>query len=547
MDSPQRLTLGRRLALGFGLILLLMVSITLIGIQKVNFIDRSLEQVTDVNAVKQRYAINFRGSVHDRAIVLRDVVLNTDPAQHSAMLSEIDRLAQFYRRSATELEPLLQRDQDGKELAMWQALQAVEAHTLPLMTQVIQAQASGQSEQARSVLLSQLRPAFVDWLAKINALIDYQEQKSQATTPLARAVAANFQSLMLVLCGLSLLLGVGVALWISRQLLHSLGGEPAQAAAVVTRMASGDLRETIVARYPGSMLSAVAQMQEKLKALLSDMLASSEELDSRARHVTQAAQEAQQAAAQQSDASAATATSIEQVTLSIHQVADIARQTESNSAHTAALSEKGHQAVRTAAAEIERIASSVQGSSEHMRLLQQRSQDIGSIAGVIGEIAAQTNLLALNAAIEAARAGEQGRGFAVVADEVRKLAERTATATAEIGRMIDVIQHDTLLAVSTMDTAVEQVENGLARATDATSVLDQIHHQALDSLKRVREVAQATDRQVSAIGSIAVNVEQIARMSAETSTLMQRSSRAASELEQISATLRGQTGKFRVN
>ena len=430
---------------------------------------------------------------------------------------------------------------------MWQALQAVEAHTLPLMTQVIQAQASGQSEQARSVLLSQLRPAFVDWLAKINALIDYQEQKSQATTPLARAVAANFQSLMLVLCGLSLLLGVGVALWISRQLLHSLGGEPAQAAAVVTRMASGDLRETIVARYPGSMLSAVAQMQEKLKALLSDMLASSEELDSRARHVTQAAQEAQQAAAQQSDASAATATSIEQVTLSIHQVADIARQTESNSAHTAALSEKGHQAVRTAAAEIERIASSVQGSSEHMRLLQQRSQDIGSIAGVIGEIAAQTNLLALNAAIEAARAGEQGRGFAVVADEVRKLAERTATATAEIGRMIDVIQHDTLQAVSTMDTAVEQVENGLARATDATSVLDQIHHQALDSLKRVREVAQATDRQVSAIGSIAVNVEQIARMSAETSTLMQRSSRAASELEQISATLRGQTRKFRVN
>ncbi len=547
MDSPQRLTLGRRLALGFGLILLLMVSITLIGIQKVNFIDRSLEQVTDVNAVKQRYAINFRGSVHDRAIVLRDVVLNTDPAQHSAMLSEIDRLAQFYRRSATELEPLLQRDQDSKELAMWQALQAVEAHTLPLMTQVIQAQASGQSEQARSVLLSQLRPAFVDWLAKINALIDYQEQKSQATTPLARAVAANFQNLMLVLCGLSLLLGVGVALWISRQLLHSLGGEPAQAAAVVTRMASGDLRETIVARYPDSMLSAVAQMQEKLKALLSDMLASSEELDSRARHVTQAAQEAQQAAAQQSDASAATATSIEQVTLSIHQVADIARQTESNSAHTAALSEKGHQAVRTAAAEIERIASSVQGSSEHMRLLQQRSQDIGSIAGVIGEIAAQTNLLALNAAIEAARAGEQGRGFAVVADEVRKLAERTATATAEIGRMIDVIQHDTLQAVSTMDTAVEQVENGLARATDATSVLDQIHHQALDSLKRVREVAQATDRQVSAIGSIAVNVEQIARMSAETSTLMQRSSRAASELEQISATLRGQTRKFRVN
>lgn len=97
MSLFSRLTLAWRLTLGFGLVLALMVGITLTGIQKVNFIDRSLQQVTDVNAVKQRYAINFRGSVHDRAIVMRDVALETDPARHPPLLSEITRLDKFYQ------------------------------------------------------------------------------------------------------------------------------------------------------------------------------------------------------------------------------------------------------------------------------------------------------------------------------------------------------------------------------------------------------------------------------------------------------------------
>jgi len=134
-----------------------------------------------------------------------------------------------------------------------------------------------------------------------------------------------------------------------------------------------------------------------------------------------------------------------------------------------------------------------------------------------------------------------------VADEVRKLAERTTSATAEIGKVIEEIQRDTETAARTMDRAVEQVDNGLARATDATQVLEHIHRQALDSLARVRDVAQATDRQVSTVNEIAGHIEQIAQMSGETSTLMQRSSQAAGELEHIAVTLREQTRQFKVS
>ena len=547
MSLFSRLTLAWRLTLGFGLVLALMVGITLTGIQKVNFIDRSLQQVTDVNAVKQRYAINFRGSVHDRAIVMRDVALETDPARHPPLLSEITRLEKFYQESAVELARAIARDGDPEEQRRWQAIQAIEQRTQPLVKQALAHLEAGRHDDTRAVLMGDLRPAFTDWLAAINALIDYEEQKSQQVTLLARAVASQFQTLMLALCGVSLVIGALVALGITRQLLRSLGGEPAEAAAQVTQMASGDLRASIRARYPDSMLAAVAHMQTRLKTLLTGMLDSSGELDQRARHVTQAAQTAQQAAQRQSDASAGAAASIEQLTQSIEQVAQIARQTEHNSGQTAELSENGRQAVRTAADEIGRIAQAVQGSSAHMRALRQRSQDIGSIASVIGEIADQTNLLALNAAIEAARAGETGRGFAVVADEVRKLAERTTSATTEIGKVIEEIQRDTETAARTMDRAVEQVDNGLARATDATQVLEHIHRQALDSLARVRDVAQATDRQVSTVNEIAGHIEQIAQMSGETSTLMQRSSQAAGELEHIAVTLREQTRQFKVS
>ena len=255
---------------------------------------------------------------------------------------------------------------------------------------------------------------------------------------------------------------------------------------------------------------------------------------------------ARQAAQRQADSSSATVARIEEMTVSINDVSSIARQTEDNSAMTAELSEKGSEAVRVAATEIDRIARTVTSSAEQIRQLQQRSQDIGGIAGVIREIADQTNLLALNAAIEAARAGETGRGFAVVADEVRKLAERTGSATSEIARMIEVIQNETQTAVSAMETAVPQVENGLALAREATAVLEQIHTQALDSLAKVRDVSQAAARQVTTISDIAANVGDIARMSEDTSASMLNNASATVELEGIAEALRRNVSHFRV-
>ena len=170
---------------------------------------------------------------------------------------------------------------------------------------------------------------------------------------------------------------------------------------------------------------------------------------------------------------------------------------------------------------------------------------IGAIIGTIEDIADQTNLLALNAAIEAARAGEQGRGFAVVADEVRKLAERTSSATIEIEQMIGGIQSDTVQVVGVMDAALPQVSAGVAAAESAADSLRQIKDGAQMALARIREVADSTKEQSIASNSIAQKVEEIATMVEQTNAAMQSTAHTAEDLERISGELTVLVRRFR--
>ncbi|HET7776150.1 MAG TPA: methyl-accepting chemotaxis protein [Azospira sp.] len=334
---------------------------------------------------------------------------------------------------------------------------------------------------------------------------------------------------------------------INSSILRQLGGEPAYAVEVVRHIAEGDLVHPVHSSSPDSLLSAMQSMQEKLATIFRDINGMASQLSAGAEHVSVAARETSVAAHNQAQSTSASAASIEEMTVSISEVSEIATQTESNSSQTATLAEEGAGLVKHAVQEIELISRTVATSSEQIQLLQQRSQEIGGIANVIKEIADQTNLLALNAAIEAARAGEQGRGFAVVADEVRKLAERTAKATTEIAEMIASIQVETQTAVQAMATAAPQVDKGLALANQATGMLDEIHRQALDSLGKVRDVALATTEQATTATDIAKHVEHIASMAEETNATMQNNATEAEQLEGLADQLRQTVSYFRVS
>jgi methyl-accepting chemotaxis protein len=240
---------------------------------------------------------------------------------------------------------------------------------------------------------------------------------------------------------------------------------------------------------------------------------------------------------EQSDSASRVAAALEEVTVSLQLVGDNARDSQRLSRRTSEISTHGESVVRRTAYEIGRIAGAVREAAGAIDGLSQRSGEITRVIKVIKDIADQTNLLALNAAIEAARAGEQGRGFAVVADEVRKLAERTASATVEIGGMIEAIQAETRRAVGGMESSSEQVEEGVRLAREAAGSLSGILEAAGESLVKASEIVASMDEQNAAGAEIARNVERIAAMADANTSSAARSHASVQELESLAAEL----------
>jgi methyl-accepting chemotaxis protein len=192
------------------------------------------------------------------------------------------------------------------------------------------------------------------------------------------------------------------------------------------------------------------------------------------------------------------------------------------------------------------ISEAVQSSSAIIEDLGRQSDQITSIVNTIKEIADQTNLLALNAAIEAARAGEQGRGFAVVADEVRKLAERTTLSTAEIAGMVGKIQNGTRNAVSSMETGVVQAGKGVDLASQAGTSITEIRDGSVRVMEVVNSISDSIREQGTVSSEIAKNIERIAQMSEESANAIQNTTNAARHLQQLSSGLHNSVSRFKL-
>ncbi|MGV7202116.1 methyl-accepting chemotaxis protein [Xanthomonas citri] len=260
--------IGQRLALGFLAIIVLMVILTVVGIQRVRSIDQQLTAINEVNSVKQRYAINFRGSVHDRAIALRDVVLMDDPSDRHAAEQSIDKLAADYARAAQPLDDMIASSTDAKEKDILQQIKSIEQPTLPLIAQVRAFRDAADKAQAEQHLLQQARPAFIAWLASINAFIDLQEAKNRQAARQAVATARGFAMLMVMSTVVALLLGAAIAFLLTRSVVLPLR----QSLRLAQRINDGDLRSQDAATgndESGQLLRAMQQMQRRLQEVIS--------------------------------------------------------------------------------------------------------------------------------------------------------------------------------------------------------------------------------------------------------------------------------------
>ncbi|KTB62253.1 MULTISPECIES: methyl-accepting chemotaxis protein [Pseudomonas] len=343
---------------------------------------------------------------------------------------------------------------------------------------------------------------------------------------------------------LAMLLAVGAAVWLLRSKLQPLSDLVRQAEA----LGAGDLSARLnVSSHDeiGQLASSFNQMGEALSTMVSHIRKAAEEVNSRAQALSGLSGGAYEGMEQQSGEITSMAGAVEEFSATSLNIADNMGNTERLAQENAQQTRIGRTSMQEASSSLEHIATALNSTATVINTLGQRSQEIGGIVGVITSIAEQTNLLALNAAIEAARAGEQGRGFAVVADEVRNLASRTRQATDEISVMIQSIQQETGNAISTMEHGNVLMQEGLSRNADVASALARIDEQSRSAGQQFAAITTATQEQSSTANVLSSNLQSIALANSEQREVVSNLAITAKELETLAAGLRHEVDRFR--
>jgi methyl-accepting chemotaxis protein len=504
--TTSGLTIGKRLAFGFGSVLILMAILAGLAIQRVGQIDNILTRINDVNSVKQRYAINFRGSVHDRAIEVRDVALAGSLEAAKRHVDIIKKRDADYQQSAGPLDQLFNGRDDilPEEKQALATIKSVEQRTQPLISKLIELRLADNAAEATVLLDQQAGPAFVEWLASVNKLIDLEEKLNNDAAAKARQLSGTFFDWMMVLLLVAAAAGSAAAWIISRGLLRQLGGQPDYAVGIATAIAAGDLSVPIDTRSgdKSSLLFAMKGMRDSLVTIVSQVRSGTLTIASASTEIAAGNADLAERSERQAGTLEETASSMEELTGTVRQNADNARQANTLAESASNVAQRGGAVV----AEVVQTMASINASSKQ----------ISEIISVIDSIAFQTNILALNAAVEAARAGEQGRGFAVVASEVRNLAQRSAGAAKEIKALIS--------------DSVAKVDDGARLVDAAGSTMEEI----VSSVKRVTdimaEISLASQEQSQGIEQVNRAIGQMDQATQQNTALVQQAGSAAASL-----------------
>jgi methyl-accepting chemotaxis protein len=367
-----------------------------------------------------------------------------------------------------------------------------------------------------------------DMMLRINDSISKEAKKADENFDEERAKAVT-EAVIIGIFGI--LLQAGLAGWLLRTIM-----KPVDALRLMLMDISegeGDLTK----RLDDSTKDELAEISryfnifiEKLRGIINNIATNSTQVASASDHLHAVSNRIATGAEEVAAQAGTVATAGEEMSATSGDIAQNCQRAAESAQRASQTASRGAKVVENTVSVMGQIAEKVQESAQTVASLGARSDQIGAIIGTIEDIADQTNLLALNAAIEAARAGEQGRGFAVVADEVRALAERTTRATKEIGTMINAIQRETAGAVAAMDQGVRQVEAGTVEAGKSGQALEEILQQINDVVMQVNQIATAAEEQTATTSEISSNMVQITEVVQQTSQGAQEAATAAAQL-----------------
>ncbi|HEU0234210.1 MAG TPA: methyl-accepting chemotaxis protein [Gallionella sp.] len=542
----NNLNIASRLALGFGVLLVFMLVITGMGIGGLSKLNEKLHAITDVNNAEIQTASDMRSSVSSIAIALRNLVLMTKDAEKQAEMESIKQEIQKYKDAKDLLAEMFKLPGTTEvETALLAKIQEDEAAVFPLIEKATGLAMANKSAEVLMVLMEEVKPKQGKWLDEVTEVMVTKQRINDEAAAEAVKTYTWARNVVLACSAVALILGFAAAFMIARSITKPIK----QAVEVAEHIAGGDLTRQIEVKTSdevGKLMRALKEMNDSLRSVIVHARENSDRVTAAAAELSSSAGQVSASSQHQSEAASSMAAAVEEMTVSINQIADHADDAHKTSVESSTLAHKGGEVIHDTVSDMNLIAESVNESSRLVQALSQQSEQISEVVKMIKEVAEQTNLLALNAAIEAARAGEQGRGFAVVADEVRKLAERTAKSTLEISSMIEKTHGGIHGALHSLQTGVERVNAGVAKASQAGDAVTQINSGAQMLVGTVNDISAAIKEQSEASNEISRHVEKIAQMAEENHAAVDETAKTAHQLEKLATDLHETVGRFKV-
>ena len=538
--SLRRLNIAPRAFLGFAFIALLVI---LLGVFAVNRMTLIRAASMDMGA-NQLPSVTYLGQVTENVLRLRilsfRVLVNREPAALQEAETRINVLAEKVRKAQAAYAAL---PAGGEEAALYKTFADTLDNYLKAQAEMLDLSKQGKVDEMRALINSRIKDGTDQMGEQLNKLIAINTADAKAADADAGAHYEGAITGVIVVSVAAALLTVLLAWLLTRSIVTPLR----KAVEVAETIAGGNLSKPIEdtgSDEPARLLSALAAMQTNLRQTIQHIAGSATQLASAAEQLSAVTEEASKGLQQQNNEIDQAATAVNEMTAAVEEVARNAVSTSEASGQSNQAAREGRDRVMETVGAIQTMTQDVQNTAAMIEGLATQGRDIGKVLDVIRAIAEQTNLLALNAAIEAARAGEAGRGFAVVADEVRALAHRTAQSTQEIEKMVAGIQNGTGEAVQSMQQSNQRTQNTLEMARAAGVALEQITQSISLINERNLVIASASEEQAQVSREVDRNLVNIRDLATQSAAGANQTSAASHELSRLAVDLNGMVARF---
>ena len=519
-------TIGVKLGLIFGFLLLMMVMTISLGLISTKKVQGSVESIAKDNYVKTLYALKASQALDDISASIRMLVLLKDEKAVSDEKQKVEAARGDYLAAMKRLE-VMEKHPKGIEL-----LEKARKEIIPAAqsnNRVMQLALDGKQDEAVALLLQEAIPLTQKLHETFEEQVELQQEQVDASYQEAVAIYSKAKWILSGAGAAAIILGTALVGMLTRNFTTRIK----RVSDTMSRVADGDLTVQLTVYADdeiGDLGKSINRMLSSTAAMITAIKGTADELASSAEMLLTVNEQIAESSENVALQSGTVATASEEMSATSMEIARNCSMAADSSRQGSDLAVEGVSVVQETVAGMHRISEKVKQSAATVETLGHRSEQIGEIVGTIEDIADQTNLLALNAAIEAARAGEQGRGFAVVADEVRALAERTTRATKEIGQMIRAIQAETKGAVASMKEGVSEVERGTADASKSGVALGNIRRQIDAVAEQINQIATAAEEQMATTADITGNIQQISEVVQLSASCSHESADAAKNL-----------------